>query len=441
MNEVTNIHLGRQSFVISVDAHKMLRDYLAAIRHQSGASGKEVADEVELRIAELLAERGVTGEKVILAEDVAYVKEQLGAPSDFKDDADERDDAPKKTDEPLDQSRRLFRDGDHAMVAGVCAGLGAYFNVDPVIFRILFVVGLISGGWGIILYVVLWLIVPEAKTASERLQMRGKAVTVDNLKEIVDRADVGEVAHRVSRGTAVIVAAIAKVVLAFVGVMATICAVGLLVFVAAAGLYAALHGGHVVHGAVTFPLGLTEGLAVAGGLGVLASVAAFVLATGVAMVRRKWLVPGWGVAAMAALLLLSAVVCGASMPDTVQNVQRRYDAQARTVTRQLPPFHTVRIEKGTVDIPVTYVSYDPERAVSGSADASGTYQVVIHYLAGVPVDQIKTVVKDDTLIIDGRDFNPDANWDCNGLCIGEIHYFSLEVESPGANPEGLPVLE
>jgi translation elongation factor EF-Tu-like GTPase len=86
MNEVTKIHLGRQAFTIANDAHKELRNYLAAIKDQ--VSNKDVMEEVELRMAELLAEHGISGDKVILPQDVDFLKSQLGNPTDFNDDSE-----------------------------------------------------------------------------------------------------------------------------------------------------------------------------------------------------------------------------------------------------------------------------------------------------------------------------------------------------------------
>src|ERR1700689_1316299 len=116
MNEVTKIHLGRQAFTISVDAQHDLKTYLEAIKKQ--VDDAEVVEEIELRMAELLTEHGINANKVILASDVNFIKKQLGDPADFKDDEQESA-APAA---PA-SSRRLFRDTDNAMLAGVAAGL------------------------------------------------------------------------------------------------------------------------------------------------------------------------------------------------------------------------------------------------------------------------------------------------------------------------------
>ena len=419
MNEITKIHLGRQPFVIAVDAHKLLQQYLLEIKRQVGKNGGGVVDEVEMRIAELLAERGIKGDKVILADDIAYVKEQLGSPSDFKDDEADAEDEAKPGDDQAEPTRRLFRDTEHGMLAGVAAGIAAYFNIDVVIVRIIFAIAIVSGGWGIVVYIVMWLVIPEARTASERLQMRGKAVTVDSLKELVDRADVTGAATRASHSLVTVLSLFVKVILVIVGCALAAVAVGLLVLAAMAGVYALLHNGHIVHGAVTFPLGTTETVAAAGGLGVLTGIAAFLLATGVSMVRRKWSVPGWGVAGMTALLLISIVVCGAAVPDTVQNVRARYESNSHTETRTLAPYKQVDIVQGNSSITVEHV-YD------------GSYKVELRYLDSADTAGIKTTVHDDTLTVDTRNFKPGADWDCDGLCIGARDYFRIVVHEPAS---------
>ena len=164
MNEITKIHLGRQAFTIAVDAHKELQEYLHAIKRHMGNTD-EAVEEVELRMAELLAERGVTGDKVVLSKDVEYLKQQLGKPGDFGEAEDKE--APEDTNAP----KRLYRDTDDALIAGVASGLGKYFGLDPIWFRLAFIALLFAGGSSILIYIILWLLVPEAKTKSDRLQM------------------------------------------------------------------------------------------------------------------------------------------------------------------------------------------------------------------------------------------------------------------------------
>ncbi len=117
MNEVTKVHLGRQAFTISISARKELRFYLDAIEKQ--VEDKEVVEEVELRMAELLTEHGIKGNKVVLPKDIDFLKEQLGNPKDFKEDSDGTDTKVAADD------KQLYPDTDNAMIAGVASGLAA----------------------------------------------------------------------------------------------------------------------------------------------------------------------------------------------------------------------------------------------------------------------------------------------------------------------------
>lgn len=404
MNEITKMHLGRQPFVIAVDAYKILQAYLHDIKRQVGKNGEGVIDEIEIRMAELLAERGVQGEKVVLLADVEFLKEQLGAPRDFKGDEDA--DEATSADEPAEPAaKRLFRDTEHGMLAGVSSGLAAYFGIDAVVFRILFVIATVTGGWGIPLYIIMWLIMPEAKTASDRLQMRGKAVTVDSLKEVVDRADVTGAGRRASRSLVTIVEAVAKILLVIVGVAFITGAVAVLAGLATAGVYALLHQGHLLHGVLQFPIGMSEAVATGAVMAAVAVSSLFLLLVGVAMVRRKWAVPGWALAALAGLFLVSAVAGAAAMPDTVNSVQERYEAAQHIETRTISPFERVHIKDGAARMAYQY-------------EQSDTYSVEFRYLGDVSTKDITTTVADKTLTVDTRSFNGGRNWDCEGLCVG-----------------------
>jgi phage shock protein PspC (stress-responsive transcriptional regulator) len=80
-----------------------------------------------------------------------------------------------------DSVRKLYRDPDDGVIAGVSGGLGKYFNTDPLIFRILFIVFTIGGGFGLITYIVLWIITPKANSLTDRMQMKGEKVTISNI--------------------------------------------------------------------------------------------------------------------------------------------------------------------------------------------------------------------------------------------------------------------
>lgn len=174
MNEITRIHLAATPYNIEVSAKKELEKYLAAIVKVFGAD-EDAQREIEARMVELLIERGVTGEKVVTTADVKALQEALGAPGDFAEAG-----TPVVADAP---KKRLMRDTEHGMVGGVLSGMAAYTGVDVVWWRIATVVlALASFGTILLLYVVLWVVVPRAQTATERLQMRGVEPTLENIQ-------------------------------------------------------------------------------------------------------------------------------------------------------------------------------------------------------------------------------------------------------------------
>lgn len=324
MNEIIRIHLGRQPFVIAVDAHKQLRNYLDAIKEAVGKSHKEVVEEVELRMAELLTERGITGEKTVLPKDVTYLQEQLGKPGDFRGEdtgAENTGDEPESV--TPNAPKRLYRDEENGMIAGVCSGLAAYFNVDTIIVRLTFIVLTLIWGWGILLYIILWIITPVAKTSSERLHMRGKAVTVDSLKELVDRADLPGAAQRANKVAGPLIESAAKVLLQILGlVFMTIATCGLFAL-AISGVYGVLNRGDIISPA--YPVANTDVVALVAGFAVAAIIFLFIALIGVAMWRQKWPVPGWVTAAIIGLFFVAATIGAALAPTVINRVQDHCD--------------------------------------------------------------------------------------------------------------------
>lgn len=189
MKEVVNVSLQGVSFVIEKDALDLLESYLDELRNHYGEGEVEVVDDIEERIAELLIERGCK-DSVVQYHHVREVIDILGRPSQI-DGEEEREEK---------VSKRIYRDTENGIVAGVCSGLGAYFNMDAVWMRVLFLavsflittpifsiarsVLRIDLGWvGFMLaaYCILWIIIPAAKTVSQRCQMRGEAQNVDQI--------------------------------------------------------------------------------------------------------------------------------------------------------------------------------------------------------------------------------------------------------------------
>jgi phage shock protein PspC (stress-responsive transcriptional regulator) len=408
MNEVSKIHLGRQAFTISADAHKDLRLYLDAIKKE--VQDESVAQEVELRIAELLAEHGITGDKVVLPADITFIKEQLGAPKDFREDSDDGGNAEPASSRPA-ESKRLFRDTEAGMLAGVAAGLAAYTGIDVWLVRILFVIGIFTGGWGILLYLVLWLLVPEAKTTSDRLQMVGKPVTIHSLKEVIDRADVKGAAERANNSLTGPINSFFRAILKIAGIV--------LIVVGISSIFALITGESYIifrHGLVTqdniFPVGFKEHLLVNVAVIIAAIISVFIILSGMALFRHKWPIRTWITGILVGLLFLSFAAGAALTADVVPAVRDRYNANFHYALRTTPAFSTVT----TIgDVNIDYQS-------------ASTYSVVIRSFGSTNVSGITTTVKDGTLQIDSTRLNQYAP--CHVLCIPRHDNVTITVRAP-----------
>ena len=186
MDKITRIHLAKIPYEIGVNAQAELKEYLDEVRSKLDSDLKdEVMEDIEHRITEILSDRKVARDGVITSKDIDAIKEQLGSPEQFS--SSETPDS--QGEDSIKKPRKLLRDGDGAIVGGVASGLGAYFGIDPIFVRIAFVLLTFLSGFGIALYLLLWLLVPVAKTSSDKLKMAGQPVTAKTLQKY--RASVG----------------------------------------------------------------------------------------------------------------------------------------------------------------------------------------------------------------------------------------------------------
>lgn len=183
MKEITRINLASLPYNVEIEAKKELEKYCAGIERNLGADA-DAMREIEARMTELLAERGITGEKVIGSEDVKALKTQLGETKEFASEEGESMEtlaADLNDEKPM---RRLMRDTNNRLLGGVCSGIAAYFKVDPVLVRVITIVTtFLTAGVAVPVYLLLWLVIPPARTAAERLQMAGKPVTLASIKD------------------------------------------------------------------------------------------------------------------------------------------------------------------------------------------------------------------------------------------------------------------
>lgn len=182
MKKTITINLGGIVFNIDDDAYAKLKNYLDQIEHYfSGEKeGKEILSDIENRIAELFQERIKDSARVVDLKDVNEVIGILGDPQEIGD-PEGTNGTGRKTRYTSSAYRRIYRDPDNRILGGVCSGMGAYWQIDPLIFRIIFLVAFLGLGVGLIIYLILWIVIPEAKTAAQKLEMHGEPVNVSNI--------------------------------------------------------------------------------------------------------------------------------------------------------------------------------------------------------------------------------------------------------------------
>ena len=190
MNKTINVNIGGRIFSIEEDAYAKLNRYLEAIRgyFDRHRSADEIISDIELRISELFEERISDSKQVIVLNDVDEVISIMGKPEDYVDMEDEEETADFREPGRRRYEKRVFRDPDDKILFGVCGGLSAYVGWDPIILRALFVIFTIAWGIGPLIYIILALIIPKAKTTAEKLQMRGEPVTVENISKKVNES-------------------------------------------------------------------------------------------------------------------------------------------------------------------------------------------------------------------------------------------------------------
>ncbi len=186
MNKTISINLGGMFFHIDEDAYQKLSRYFDAVKRSLSPDGREeIMKDIEGRIAELFHERIQNDRQVIGLVEIDAVIAVMGQPEDYKIDEE------TATAQPIDYSisskaKKLYRDKQNSIIGGVASGFGHYFTIDPVWIRLLFVIIVVAGfGSPILIYLILMIIIPEAQTTSQKLEMKGEEITISNIERKV----------------------------------------------------------------------------------------------------------------------------------------------------------------------------------------------------------------------------------------------------------------
>jgi len=198
MNKTVNINLAGIFFHIDEDAYLKLQRYLEAIKRSfTDSQGRsEIISDIEARIAELFSERVKHEKQVIGSKEVDDVITIMGQPEDYIVDNEIFEDEPISH-TSRKQSRKLFRDTENSYVGGVSSGLAHYFGIDALWIRLIWILLIFGAGTGVLLYILLWILLPEAVTTSDKLMMTGDAVNISNIEKKI-KDGISTVADSVS---------------------------------------------------------------------------------------------------------------------------------------------------------------------------------------------------------------------------------------------------
>ena len=188
MNKTISINLGGFFFHIDEDAYQKLSRYFDAVKRSLSADGRdEIMKDIESRIAELFQERLKNDKQVVGLTEIEEVISIMGQPEDYKID-DEKSTYQSSSSSSTNfyyPSKRLYRDKENGMLGGVMAGLGHYLGIDTLWLRIIMVILFFGFGTGLFVYIVLWILVPEAVTTTQKLEMKGEPITISNIEKKV----------------------------------------------------------------------------------------------------------------------------------------------------------------------------------------------------------------------------------------------------------------
>lgn len=260
MNEVKKCSLSGVAFTMDVDAFETLNDYLESLRKTYGdtADGAEIVADIEARIAELILSAQDSG-RVVEKPLVLNIIRQMGTAEDIADGTSDGSVAGSPR-----IPRRLYRDTENAKLGGVCAGIGKYFDVDPVWIRLGLFLPLIFSGFGwipflhwsgpmmgnlfgifVICYLIMWFVVPPARTARQKLEMNGERITVQSIGETTVAAAAVDPDAKARPIVAEAVSVFGKVVLILMKIFAGLLVFGLIMLACALiiGLFTLLVAG------------------------------------------------------------------------------------------------------------------------------------------------------------------------------------------------------
>lgn len=181
MKKTFNINLNGQLFCIDDDAYNQLQAYIEKLEkyYLTEKDGQEIMADIESRIAELLrTSLQKSHREIVSLSDILQVIEIMGSPETIIEEDTQSSASPQQ-----EIPKKLYRDADNRILGGVASGLSIYLGLDAVWLRLAFIVLSFFYGITILLYLILWIIVPKAITPKQKMEMQGKGFSVADIEK------------------------------------------------------------------------------------------------------------------------------------------------------------------------------------------------------------------------------------------------------------------
>ncbi len=420
MERAINITINGQVFYIEENGYEKLSAYLDSVKEHFSSMDEEIVKDIESRVAEKFSSKISSKKEVITAKDVESVIKSMGSVSDM----DNFEEAEQSKKEEKKNKKRLMRDSDNAMVAGVASGVAAYFDIDPILIRLAFALSLLLGGTGFVIYIVMWLIVPETKNAADKLEMRGEKVTLEKIeKEVKKKAkEMQEPVNKFGAFIKKFLMIVGRIILIFIKVLLVIIGVSLLLAAVAAVVgvvFAAftlafnINSPHLgipisLSGIFTGPILILSIISI-----VIAALVPliFLFGLGLSLIKRKWIFGFVSVVVLLVLWVTSLVIGGTLAFRVSPEIERRVndykqDMDIKTVETEISNFDSIKVSSLITEMNV-YESSEPRIVVT----APNRY-----------LDQIEVEIIDGTLRISRKNY----------LCV--LCFYSPEIKIDAYTP-------
>ncbi|MCL2097363.1 MAG: PspC domain-containing protein [Bacteroidales bacterium] len=183
MKKVVTANIGGFCFTLEEEAFSKLSRYLDnyAASFPDRKEAAEVMEDIESRIAEIFREQTPLPQQVVSMNLVNKVIAIMGTPEGQSTFSEKGREEQSLSAASASRVRKLYRDPDRVVFGGVCSGLSAYFGLDVILVRVIFLAALCVGGFGFFLYLILWAVTPKATTIAQKLEMHGEPVTIENI--------------------------------------------------------------------------------------------------------------------------------------------------------------------------------------------------------------------------------------------------------------------